>query len=127
MKINIKTDKASYKAGESFNVRVVVYNETYLPETFNRTWLVGPNPVPEHVLGVPMPVSLEPSFTPGELDTVGLNPGCYYGRERDFSFGPGRVVFYAYLLTVPSDSNPPQWDGPADQALVAEPLEITIT
>lgn len=126
MRLFLETDKASYRAGESFTVRLVAYNDRYEPVSFDRTLLIGPNPLPEDSPGIPLPVSLEFAFKPKTLNSVGLNAFCYYGREREFSFRPGRVVFYAYLLSAPAAAFPPQWTGPADQALVAEPLEITI-
>jgi hypothetical protein len=128
MKLTLEVEKRDWRVGEGITVRLVVLNDGSDTAAVDRRLLVGPNPVPEHSTGAPLPVALEPVFPEEEQNRVLLNPGCLYGRQRSFGNLPaGRVTVYGYLLRRASGSRPPQGPAEADALLgAAEPLVLTV-
>jgi hypothetical protein len=105
MKLVLDVEQATDGQGATLTVRLMALNDSYEAVTLDRRLLIGPNVVPEHLGGAPLPVSREPSFSKREQNEVVLNPWCFYGRQRTFDGLPaGHVTIYAYLLERPTDS-----------------------
>jgi len=129
MQLTLESDKQVWRAGEAIIVRLRVLNNSYDVATLDRRLLVGPNPSPAGPLKGFYGVSLEPSFTDEERNSVLLNPWCFYGRQRNFeNLAEGQHTFYGYLLNRPVDSLLPE--GPADADALfaaAEPLVLAVS
>ena len=128
MKLTLEVAKRDWRVGEGITVRLVVLNDSHETAAVDRRLLVGPNPVPEHSTGAPLPVALEPAFPEEAQNRVLLNPWCIYGRERSFGNLPaGRVTVYGYLLRRASASRPPEGPAEADALqAAAEPLVLIV-
>ncbi|RLC93927.1 MAG: hypothetical protein DRI40_08130 [Chloroflexi bacterium] len=127
MKLVLRAEKRTWSAGEEVAVQLIAINDSYEAVALDRRLLVGPNPVPAKLEGIPFPVSVEPAFSREEQNVVMLNPWCFYGRERFWKFPAGRVTFYGYLLRRPVEGMPPE--GPKDYealAVAAEPLVLRV-
>ncbi len=127
MKLILRATKNSWNTNELVIVQVVVVNDSYEAVGLDRRLLVGPNPMPDKSPGIPMPISVEPAFPKEEQNMIMLNPFCFYGRERSWSFHAGQVTFYGYLLSRAVDQL--ALEGPKDAealALAAEPLVLVI-
>jgi hypothetical protein len=125
MELKLETETLVWRAGEESRVRVVVLNNGYEPIVLDRRLLIGPNPAPEVLSGLPHPVAVEPSSQ--GRDELTLNPWCLYGRERTFNLPAGRVTFHGYLLRRSTHALRPE--GPADPEallLAADPLVVTV-
>ncbi len=110
-------------SGGGAAARVIVMNNTMEPVTFDRTLLVGPNPV---VAGRMLPVSTEPAAK-GKSAHITLNPGCFYGRERRFESLEGEVTFHAYLLEKAGPAFLPTGPGCTPEgAIIAEPVSTRV-
>ena len=128
MQLILDVEQASKGQGTTLTVRLMALNDAYGPVTLDRRLLIGPNVVPEHLDGAPLPVSREPSFPKREQNEVVLNPWCFYGRQRTFDgLSTGRVTIHAYLLDRPTDallSDRPAAVGIAYQSAV--PVAIVV-
>jgi hypothetical protein len=127
MKLLLRAEKRTWSTGDEVAVQLVAINDSYEAVALDKRLLVGPNPVPARLEGIPFPVSLEPAFPKEEQNVVMLNPWCFYGRERSWKLPAGRTTFHAYLLRRPVDGLPPE--GPKDPealAVAAEPLVLTV-
>ncbi|HEX3044925.1 MAG TPA: hypothetical protein VHY08_09220 [Bacillota bacterium] len=128
MVLFLEAEKDKFGIGETITVSLLALNNSYEPVALDRRLLVGPNPIPECLVGAPFPVSVEPAFHQEEQNLIMLNPWCFYGRRRTFdSFPPGRVTFYSYLLRHASELLLPEKPGESEALFVsAEPLEVTV-
>lgn len=128
MELILESEKKEYRSGEKVTVRLVALNNAYEAVTLERKQLIGPNPVPSEATGAPMPVSVEPAFSPNTQNEIRLNPFCFYGRQRSFDGLPaGKTTFYAYYLKRPSGSLLPQHPGKTEDLEVsAKPLVIEV-
>ena len=72
------------KAGEQFNVRVILFNDSFEPVAVSRNAFVGPSLRALQPAGAPYPENVEATFG-HEEDSLTLQPFCFYGRERVFS------------------------------------------
>lgn len=127
MKLMLRVTKRTWSTGEEVAVQLLAINDSYEVVALDRRLLVGPNPVPAKLSGIPFPVSLEPALAREEQNMVMLNPWCFYGRERSWKLPAGRSTFYGYLLRRPVDVLLPE--GPKDPdalALAAEPLVLRV-
>lgn len=128
MEMFLEVGKDEFGVAEAVTVRLLVLNNSSEPGVLDRTWLVGPNPVPERSVGAPFPVSVEPTLLSLGQNLITLNPWCLYGRQRTYdNFLPGRVTFYGYLLRQPCNSLLPE--GPAEIGallLSAGPVTVVI-
>ena len=128
MQIILESPKVVYRAGEVIRVRILLLNDSTDVIDIDRRLLIGPNPVPERLTGMPMPVSVEPSLSDEQNHFITLNPWCFYGRERSFDHLPvGALAVHGYVLEEHTHACTPK--GPADASLLlgaAEPLTLTI-
>ena|GEM_PF-1554579 len=127
MKILLKTDATDWRVDTNITVRLLVINDSYEPVALDRQLLAGPNPVPEHPVGIPYPISIEPAFDEENQNIVMLNPWCFYGRERSFDNLPaGTATFYAYLLKHTGSFMPKSANEAENLAAEAQPLIIKL-
>jgi hypothetical protein len=127
MELRLETEKLVLRVGEPLWVRLLILNDGYTPIVIDRALLVGPNLVVERSVGMPLPISLEPSAAEGTQSQLILNPWCFYGRQRTFDSAAGRVTFHGYLLKKLVESLLPE--GPSDPnalLIAAEPLVVTV-
>ena len=124
MKLFIQVEQS----GETITARILALNDSYEPVVLDPRLLIGPNPVPEHPTGLPIPVSIEPALPREGENRILLNPWCLYGRERTFETLPrGRVTFHAYLLRELSSALLPDRPGDPDALFdAAEAAAIVI-
>src|SRR5262245_50290919 len=66
MKLWLATERQSYRAGEPVVVQLFALNDGFRSADFDRSMLIGPNPVVERPVGMPLPVSIEPPVEPGD-------------------------------------------------------------
>jgi hypothetical protein len=114
LKLHLEAERREVPAGAPLVVRLVVYDDEYEPVVFDRTMLLGPNLVGPTG---PLPLSAEPEFDDPALNDVALNPGCYYGRQREFSDLPaGEYEVTGWLAG----------DEPGSVELSAEPIRVRV-
>ena len=82
MRLEIEVPERA-QAAEQFNVRVILFNDSYEPVTVSRNAFIGPSLRAEPPRGAPYPDNVEATFG-HEEDPLTLQPFCFYGRERVF-------------------------------------------
>jgi hypothetical protein len=114
LKLYMEAEHRDVPIGTRAVIRLVVFNDEDMPVVFNRGMLLGPN-----LSGPkgPLPLSAEPQFDDPALNDVGLNPGCFYGRERGWADLPAGEYEARGLL---------MGEKPNTVALTAEPLRLHV-
>lgn len=109
-------------ADGGITVRLLVVNTGYDVERVDRRLLWGPHPES----GTPGMLTAEPSMDRRPDETVALNPGGVFGRERRFRYEPGeQMTFHGYLLRRKTDRLLPGGPGDSkDLAVAADPLTV---
>jgi hypothetical protein len=127
MLLYLEATHESLASDELLVVRLVAYNEDYIPVALDRRLLIGPNLMPGPGLK-PQPVNVEPAFENEADNIIQLNPWTSYGRQRQFQGQPaGEVMFYGYLVREFTTQLLPSRPGNEEDLLIqAEPLVLVI-
>jgi hypothetical protein len=82
MKIEISYKESTTIKG-NYNIRVLLFNDSFSAITIFRNCFIGPNVNSSSGKSAPLPESVEATF--GALDEpLTLQPFTFYGRERNF-------------------------------------------
>ncbi len=92
MRVEIHAPR-SVKASESWNIRAILFNDSYEPVAVSRNAFIGPTA--GAVGGPTQPPAVEATYGAAD-ETLTLQPFTLYGRERTISgLGPGEVAVTA--------------------------------
>jgi hypothetical protein len=84
-----------HRSGQPLVVRALVFNDSYWPIALSRNAFLGPNLNARLPNGMPVPPSVEATYT-GQDEPMTLQPFTFYGRERSFEdLPPGEYEFTA--------------------------------